>query len=355
MNEDNANRAQKHMELLSQVELLQNKSRSELQSMLHQKGTSQFFLSYYFYLEIFLSQILNETKALNNFSTHPYEWVVFSHTTRFKRYAMALACMFPHGRGIMRTCYDGSYPILKSLFELTIESRMARAFLDEFKDTDDPRKTLAGRICTFADFNKKDANFKHNFGYSLKEIPDFMKPDLIKEYERAGIEKHKNDLRELAKKLGCERVKDLRHWYPYNDSKGKPTTRDNRHDTGTVRWCVEDILTNYLPDPNETDKWKIAYKSTYEALNTYSHPVQGYDDCFRPELERSYDFFKLSVEVLILFHKFTLPELSLTLLASNDDIKTAKNKIDESFRYLINCYGIFVPLVEKQDREGFKT
>lgn len=355
MNEDDATSLKNHMDLLTQVDILKNKSRSELQTMLQQKGTSQFFLSYYFYLEVFLSQILNETRDLNNLATHPYECVVFSHTMRFKRYAMALACMFPHGRGVMRTCYDGSYPILKSFFELIIESRMARAFLDEFIDTEDPRKTLAERICTFADFNKKDANFKHNFGFSIKEIPDFMKPDLIKEYERAGIDKHRNDLRELAKKLGCERVKDLRHWYPYNDSKGKPTTRADRHDTGKIRWCVEDILASYLTDSSEKDQWKISYKSTYEALNTYSHPVQGYEDCFRPELERFYDFFKTSVEVLILFHKFTLPELTLTLRASNDDIITAKNKIDEAFKYLIRCYIIFAPLVEKTDREGFKT
>jgi len=355
MNEDNINRAQKHMVLLSQVETLQNKSRSELQCMLRQKGTSQLFLSYYSYLEIFLSQILNETKALNNLSEHPYEWVVISHTMRFKRYAMGLACMFPQGQGVMRTCYDGTYPILKSFFELIIESRMARAFLHEFKDTDDPRKTLAERIRIYADFNKKDANFKHNFGFSLKEIPDFMKPDLIKQYESAGIDKHKIELRELSKRLGCERVKDLRHWYPYNDSKGTPTTRGDRHDTGKVRWCVEDILASHLPDSSEMDQWKIAYKSTYDTLNTYSHPIQGYDDCFRAELERSYDFFKISVEVLILFHKFTLPELLLTLRASNDDIETAKNKIDEAFKYLINCYSIFAPLVEKSDREGRKT
>lgn len=330
-------------------------TRFDLQTQLQHSGSFKFFSFFYAQLEILLNKILQKSKDQNDPLKYPYECVVFSHAKRFKRYAMALARMFPHDDKIMIACYDGSYPILKSLFELMLESRMASAYLCEFGNTSETRSALATRITTFADFNKKRTNFKHNFGDGLNEIPDCIKPDSIKQYEEQGVQKHNNDLVALAKKMGYEDWRDLRHWYPFADNKGISAIKKGRRDTGSIRWCCEDILASQLPDSNEKDTWRRAYISVYEILNTYSHPVQGYDDCLRSDLERLYDFFKISAEVLDPFIKFTLPEILKTLHSSNSKNISVLNNIDETAKELINFYIKFVPLIEKQDREGFKT
>jgi hypothetical protein len=272
---------------------------------------------------------------------------------RFKRYAMALARMFPHDNEKFIACYDGSYPILKSFFELMLESRMACAYLSEFGNTSETRSALATRITTFADFNKKKRNHKHNFHNGLDALPDYMKPDSIKEYEKQGVNKHEKDLADIASKMGYKDWRHLKHWYPHVDNKGNSILKERRQDTGSIRWCCEDILASQVPDGNEKKTWEMAYVSIYEILNTYSHPMQGYDDCLRPDLERLYDFFKISVEVLNLFIKFTLPEILKTLRSSSSKNNSILNNIDETAKDLITFYQNYVPRIEKQDREGF--
>jgi hypothetical protein len=352
MNEKSQYWLHRHLETVAKSDYMPI-SRFDLQTQLQHSGTFQFFSFFYAQLEILLHNIRQDSKDLNDLSKYPYECVVYSHTMRFKRYAMALARMFPHDNEKFIACYDGSYPILKSFFELMLESRMASAYLYEFGDTSESQKELAKRITVFADFNKKKTNYKHNFGDGLDEALECFAPESIKQYMKQGAPKHREDLDKLAKEMGGQDWRNLRHWYPSTNNKGDAVIKKGRPDIGSIRWCCEDILAIQLPDPVEKEQWKKAYVSIYEVLNTYSHPIQGYDDCLRPDLERLYDFFKISVEVLNLFIKFTLPEILKTLHSSSSKNNSILNNIDETVKDLITFYQNYVPRIEKQDREGF--
>ena len=329
-------------------------TRLELQTRLAHAGTFQLFAFYYAQLELLLANTRKDSASVNVLQTHPYQSVVFAHTLRFKRYAMALARMFPtDGKKVVLACQDGSYPILKSLFELIVESRMARAYLQEFEDTPESRKQLADRILTFTDLNKKKANFKFNF-INVDDLNlDAVRPESMNQYAAAGKDQHMQDIEDLAKKLGDDIWRKTNHWYPTKNRKGEKVISGKRSDFGSIRWRCEDVLANHLPDDSERLFWSRAYVSIYEVLNFYSHPSQGYDDCLRPDAERLYDFFKISAEMVLPMHLYVLPELLANLLATSPVIKNHLNNVDESAKKLLLMYQALTPLIEKQEREGF--
>lgn len=52
-----------------------------------------------------------------------------------------------------------------------------------------------------------------------------------------------------------------------------------------------------------------AYNEDYDLINLYTHPVMGYDDCFRGTAERSLDLAQMQMSMRSVFHKVVLPPM----------------------------------------------
>lgn len=318
------------------------------------KGENFLGLSHrYFWLVVdLLQRALAASAHLNHVREHPYECLVFSQTLRVRRYCLALANLIvQNGPGFL-VCNDGSFPILKSLFELVIEARMVPAYLNTFGDTPERRRELTQRVLDFADLNKKWDNFKFKFMPAL--LPDEIKSDMMKQEEARPKAESEERMNALARKLGADSYKECRHWFPTKGPNGTPIIKENRRDFGSVRWRCEDVLGGLSSAAVEREFWADAYVSLYEVLNTYSHPVLGYDDCFRDENERLFDYFSLSVGIITPMHKWFLPNMLLELQA-DDGILEAKKAIDQVFGDMVMLCLIYKICIDRKDRAGFQA
>jgi len=258
----------------------------------------------------FVGYVLLETKNKSDAGKYPLESVVYCHSVRIKRYLEGLACL---SRQIddsrMFHCIDSYYPVLKSLFELFVESRLVVAFFNEFGDSEETRHSLVKRIFDYTDIQKKKNNYRFLFNDIPGLVDHIQEPDSVKNYFKKGKSENLTDQKNVAKKLGKDRAKDIKHWFPTRNKSNKPFSKNDRKDLGSMRWRCEDVLGEYLPYEAERKLWKANYSTLYEILNRYSHPALGYDDNFRPEPERLFDLFQVICPIIITFDKFILPNM----------------------------------------------
>jgi len=258
----------------------------------------------------FVGYVLSETKEKSDAEKYPLESVVYCHSVRIKRYLEGLAYL---SRQIddnrMFHCIDSYYPVLKSLFELFVESRLVVAFFNEFGDSEETRRALVKRILDYTDLQKKNNNYRFLFNDIPGLVDHVQVPDSVKNYFEKGQGENLTDQKNVAKKLGKDRSKDIKHWFPTRNKGNKPISKNDRKDFGSMRWRCEDVLGEYLPYEAERNLWKANYSTLYEILNRYSHPALGYDDNFRPEPERLFDLFQVICPMIITFDKFILPNI----------------------------------------------
>lgn len=331
---------------MSREELLDSLMKQPTLSLLHR----------YFGDVCSLLQVVQRTSGhLNHFENHPYECLVFSQVLRFQRYHLALHSLFNRDEQRIMACFDGVHPILKALFELMIEARMVAAYSNVFGANPERKRELTQRVLVFADLNKKQDNYK--FKYLDIPICEDLKSEGLRLEHARTKEECEERMNALAAKLGEEKWGDCRHWFPTKALNGKPIIKAKRRDFGSVRWRCEDVLGTCSASPDEKRWWSRAYVSYYQYVNTYSHPVLGYDDCFRGDKERHYDFFWLSFGMIDAFHSFVLPWVLSELAVDLESIDAVQLKkgIDDGHRDLVRLVAIYMPCIERKDRAGFQA
>lgn len=310
---------------------------------------------YFYLLGDLLQRVLVSSAHLDHVWEHPYECLVYSQTKRFKRYALALWRLIIKDGYSFTVCNDGAFPVLKALFELTIEARMVPAFLNTFGDTPDRRRELTQRVLDFTDVSKKRANFK--FKFVEIELPDEIKPELMKREQERSKAECEALINAAVGRLGASSARDVKHWFPTKGPDGCPIIKGSRAkkaDYGSVRWRCEDVLACLSAKEEERRMWAKAYVSSYEVLNIYSHPVLGYDDCLREEKERLLDYFMMSVGVITRLHELVLPDL-LRDLRADESIMSCKKTIDSLYKRMLFLCTVYSVCVQRKDRAGFQA
>lgn len=239
-------------------------------------------------------------------------------------------------------CIDCYHPILKSIFELAVENRLAAAYINDFGNNQEIRRNLADRILKYTDYTKKKHNQKFKY-FSTNDVIDHdILPNSILEHHK----KSKKDVREEIKILatylnsGDTNIK-INHWYPTKDSQNKiigdPTF------SGSMQWRCRDVLAKYAISEAEAKFWQNSFDSIYDLLNRYSHPVLGYDDNLRPEEERLFDLYLILCPFIILFDNFILPGLVHDLkvhMEDSPDLMTVFNEMENLKKEILPHYSI---------------
>ncbi len=302
-----------------------------------------------------LQRVLVSSAHLDHVKEHPYECLVYSQTKRFKRYALALWRLIIKDGYSFMVCNDGAFTVLKALFELTIEARMVAAYLNTFGDTLERRRELTQRVLDFTDVYKKKANFK--FKFIEIPLPDEVKSEGLLKEEAKTKEECEALINAAVGRLGEANARDVKHWFPTKGPDGRPIIKESRArkaDFGSVRWRCEDVLARLSAKEEERRLWSNAYVSFYEVLNTYSHPVLGYDDCLRGENERLLDYFMLNVGIITPMHKWILPSV-LRDLQADESILACKKTIDVLYGRMLTLCTVYSICVQRKDRAGFQA
>lgn len=310
---------------------------------------------YFFLLGDLLQRVLVSSAHLDHVKDHPYECLVYSQTKRFKRYALALWRLIIKDGYSFMVCNDGAFTVLKALFELTIEARMVAAFLNTFGDTPERRRELTQRVLDFTDVYKKKANFK--FKFIDIPLPDEVKSAGLLSEQSKTKEECEALINAAVGRLGESSARDVKHWFPTKGPDGRPIIKESRArkaDFGSVRWRCEDVLACLSANEEERRFWSNAYVSFYEVLNTYSHPVLGYDDCLRDEKERLFDYFMMSVGIVKAMHELVLPSLMRDLQA-DESIRACKKTIDVIYGRMLTLCTVYSICVQRKDRAGFQA
>lgn len=261
---------------------------------------------FHFFLK-YCDYAFSEAKEYNCLEKYPFHSVVFSHLQRIRRYTIGITRLsFPNGPGLFH-CIDCYYPILKSVFELMVEFRLAVSYLDHFGDTPVTRKAIADRIIDYADLDKKQKNYRFFYMDYRFEFEDAFKPKDIRDYENAGKKHADNQRKIIGKKLDKGLAKDIKHWYPTKDREGKDI---GKRSIGSMEWRCKDVLGAYAPTEMERVFWTRNYDTTYSLLNRYSHPVLGYDDNLRDQIDRLLDLFLILFPFLTLLNTYFISEVN---------------------------------------------
>ncbi len=333
-----------------------NMSRDELLERFKRERFLLWSERYFFMLGDLLQRVLVSSAHLDHVREHPYECLVYSQTKRFKRYAFALFRLIIKDGYSFTVCNDGAFTVLKALFELTIEARMVPAFLTTFGDTPERRRELTQRVLDFTDVHKKKANFK--FKFITVPLPDEIKPESMKREEERSKAECKALISAAAGRLGEKSAWDVKHWFPTKGPDGRPIIKESHSkgnaDFGSVRWRCEDVLACLSSTAVERKLWSTEYVSLYEMLNTYSHPVLGYDDCLRNEKERLFDYFMTSVGIVKPLHELVLPSV-LRDLHADESILACKQTLDVLYDRMLFLCTVYSICIQRKDRAGFNA
>lgn len=330
--------------LPSRTEVMKNFMQQGFLAQINSYVGSAFHLVQYF---------LITSKELDHLKNHPYECVIYSQTKRMKRYLQGLAFLSQRiDQHRIIHCTDSYYPILKSLFELFVENRLANSYVSDFGQTTKTKKELAQRILDYTNLTRKRNNFKFNFIADFSKIPTEYMSEEIRDYIKKNTKQHREESNDIANRLGKGKTRDVRHWYPNKDNRNKTIIKDKRNDFGSMRWRCQDVLGQYLPNAIEKKHWYTQYDTLYELLNRYSHPVLGYDDNFRPEAERLFDLFHTLCQTIIIFDKFILPDIITDLkirIENNKEVLDSFNEMESLKKSFLSFYGIAALVVNMED------
>lgn len=319
--------------LPSKEELLNNFQKGDHLPML---------LDYFLKVATLFEMLFDISKKWDDLETHPFESVIFSHLTRFKRYTLGLTRLsFRHGLGIIH-CIDCYYPILKSIFELSAENRLAAAYVHNFGRTPENKKQVADKILAYTDYAKKKHNQKFKYLDLPNLLPDSLKPQSIRDFEAKTKTDVNRAISNVTKQLNSGGSTDKpKHWYPTRDAEGLKIGDEMFF--GKMQWRCRDVLGGYAETEKERDFWRTSYDTTYDLLNRYSHPVLGYDDNLRPETERLFDLYLVLFGFVPLLDMFIIPglirDLEIRLEESQEMLRTHA-EMKRLNKEIYNLYGI---------------
>lgn len=306
----------------------------------HLHKTSEWFKN----CDTFLAAVRGMTLGYYDIKKYPFLSILYSHVTRIQRYMLGLSCLSWIDRKqsppIIRHAIDSYPPILKSIFELIVEFRLAFAFRNEFGSQKNWEHKLIDRVTGYADLTILQSNYK--FWYiDTPNIPEELLPEDLRQYKKLGREKAEKDLKNLAsKRFDGALFKDIKHWFPDKNRMGQ---KIGKRAIGSMQWRCMDVLSEY--DKNDIPYfWGTAYHTIYDTLNRYSHPALGYEDNLLPLNERLFALFDIQVRLILIITKYffdsILSEFNLNIESnkimsdSYDSMKKLEQDIFPAFSIL---------------------
>lgn len=313
-----------------------------------------------------LGLLLQEEKAQSDSTRHVLSLLIL----RIRRYLLALASMtrqtderaFTHS-------IDGYHAIHKSLFETYVEFAVSSVYLDLFQNEGDPQGlSLLERLRLHAEITSLKKNRQHLFRLpawqamqSKVAVKGFAMqvPPSIQALTEAPLEDSTERLKTLIAKVhgtGAA-IKNYRHWFPERGKNGRFFVADGEDDSsrpkncGSIEWLCKAVMARHTPNRSHREWWVSAYNNDYDLINLYTHPVMGYDDCFRGTAERSLDLAQMQIGMRWIFHEVVLPPVRayfrnewVELVGREDQLR----QLDLNTSQLVFA---FLVEVHQQDRE----
>lgn len=142
-------------------------------------------------------------------------------------------------------------------------------------------------------------------------------PSSIQALMDAPLEESTERLKGLIVKVqgSSANIKNYKHWFPERKNNGMYFVAEDEDDSyrpkncGSIEWLCKAVMAKHTPESTHRDWWVSAYNNDYDLINLYTHPVMGYDDCFRGTEERSLDLAQMQMSIRWIFHEVVLPPM----------------------------------------------
>lgn len=289
---------------------------------------------------------------------------------RIRRYLLALSAMsLQTGENAYAHAIDGYHAIHKSLFETYIEFAVSTVYLELFQALGDPQGlSLRERLRLHAEITSLKKNRQHRFRQpAWQAMRDKMAeaglaipvPASTQELMDAPLEESTERLKALIEKLQGPKlgIANYKHWFPVRDKNGRYFVADDEDDSlrprncGSVEWLCKAVMSRHTPDPSHRDWWLSAYNNDYDLINLYTHPVMGYDDCFRGTAERSLDLAQMQLSMRWVFHEVVLPPLRVYFRDVWVELANDEARLLQLHKQTTKMVLPFLYIVHQQDRE----
>ena len=274
-----------------------------------------------------LLELLEARLASDESHQHGSKRVLWMLILRMRRYFLALSGLtFQTDENAYVHAIDGYHAVHKSLFETYIEFSVCTVYLEQFPSGDPGDMNLLERLGLHAQTNALKKNSQRLYRLPawqafLQRVSesghDIQVPDSINNLMNEPLDDVKARLKGLIERLQGPKVGigQYRHWFPEKDMQDQffvavgESNSTRPRNCGSIEWLCKAVLSRHTPDPTLSDWWISAYDNDYELINIYTHPVMGYDDCFRGTAERSLDLAQMQLSMRVAFHQVVLPPL----------------------------------------------
>lgn len=309
---------------------------------------------------------LQQTEPQKDSTKH----VLWLLVLRIRRYLLALSAMsFQTGENAFTHAIDGYHAIHKSLFETYIEFAVSTVYLELFQSRGDPQGlSLLERLRLHAEITSLKKNRQHRFRQAAwQAMRDkvaeaglaIQVPASTQELMDAPLEEATERLKALIEKLQGPKlgIPNYKHWFPVRDLSGRFFVEEGEDDSvkprncGSVEWLCKAVMSRHTPDPRHRDWWLSAYNNDYDLINLYTHPVMGYDDCFRGTAERSLDLAQMQLSMREAFHEVVLPPMRVYFRDVWVGLATQEERLYQLHRQTSGLVSSFLYRVHQQDRE----
>lgn len=289
---------------------------------------------------------------------------------RIRRYLLALSVMtIQTDEQTFTHAIDGYHAIHKSLFETYLEFAASSVYLDLFQKSGDPQGlSLLERLQLHAEITSLKKNRQHRFRlpawqamHSKLAATGFAMqvPPSIEALIDAPLEETTERLKGLITRVqgSGASIKNYKHWFPERANNGKFFVAEGDDDScrpkncGSIEWLCKAVMAKHTPDSTHRGWWVSAYNNDYDLINLYTHPVMGYDDCFRGTDERSLDLAQMQMSIRWIFHEVVLPPMRVFF---RDEWVELVNKEEQLRQLHINTTKLvlaFLVAEHQQDRE----
>jgi len=142
----------------------------DFQLSIHCISTNEWFLN----CNNLLVAIRNSSLQFQDLQKHPFHSVLYTHLIRLQRYMLGLSRLswiHDNGKPIAYHAIDSFYPILKSVYEVTVEFCLSLAYRNEFCNQKNWDHKLSSLIISYTEFSKKKNNYKYWFDNVILEEP----------------------------------------------------------------------------------------------------------------------------------------------------------------------------------------
>ncbi len=313
-------------------------------------------------LELLLPRYRSQSNSSNQ--------VLWLLILRIRRYLLALSAMsFQTDERTFTHAIDGYHAIHKSLFETYLEFAVSSVYLDLFQNNGDPQGlSLQERLQLHADITSLKKNRQHRFRLPAWQVMQskiaatgfaMQVPSSIQSLIDAPLEESTEHLKGLIAKVQgtSATIKNYKHWFPERANNGKFFVTEGEDDSfrpkncGSVEWLCKAVMAKHTPESGHRDWWVSAYNNDYDLINLYTHPVMGYDDCFRGTAERSLDLAQMQMSIRWIFHEVVLPPMRAFFREEWVELVSKEEQLRQLHLHTSKQVLAFLIGVHQQDRE----